>query len=92
MKVDEVLNLINKKNKIDKYILLIEINVPILKDLGNIIKKKHGLNELSVIDTKGIGQDDESRNLDFSSVDGIVFINDGSKLTDKYQNEIKEDF
>ncbi|MFC6653990.1 hypothetical protein [Paenibacillus rhizoplanae] len=90
MKVDEVLNLINK-NKIDKYILLIEINVPILKDLGNIIKK-HGLNELSVIDTKGIGQDDESRNLDFSSVDGIVFINDGSKLTDKYQNEIKEDF
>ncbi|MFD2881967.1 hypothetical protein ACFTAO_48970 [Paenibacillus rhizoplanae] len=45
-----------------------------------------------MIDTKGIGQDDESRNLDFSSVDGIVFINDGSKLTDKYQNEIKEDF
>lgn len=90
MQVDEVLNLINK-NKIDKYILYIEINVPILKKLGDIIEK-HGLNELSVIDTKGIGQDDESRNLEFSSIDGIVFINDGSKLTDKYQNEIKKDF
>lgn len=90
MQVDEVLNLINK-NKIDKYILYVEINVPILKELGDIIDR-HDLNELSVVDTKGIGQDDESRNLDFSSIDGIVFINDGSKLTDKYQNEIKEDF
>lgn len=90
MPIDEVLNLINK-NKIDKYLLYIEINVPILRELGEIIEK-HGLSELSVIDTKGIGQDDESRNLDFSSIDGIVFINDGSKLTDKYQNEIKDDF
>lgn len=88
--IREVIALINK-NKIDKYIDCIEINVPVIPNLAKVLLK-HNLDEISIIDTKGFGQDDKSRNIDFSSVDGVIFVSDGSKLTDKYQDEIKEDF
>jgi len=90
MKVNEVFTLINK-SKIDQYIFYIEINVPISNDLVRVLQK-HNIDQLSIIDKKGLGQDDKSRHLDFASIDGMIFINDGSKLTDIYQREIKEDF
>ncbi|MCT8977890.1 hypothetical protein N4T77_14920 [Clostridium sp. CX1] len=90
MKISDVLTLINK-SKIDEYLFCIEINVPISSDLTSVLQN-HNLDQLSIIDTKGLGQDDRSRHLDFSSIDGMIFINDGSRLTDIYQSEIKEDF
>lgn len=90
MTIRDVLTLINK-NKIDKYLFCVEINVPVSNDLSSILHN-HNLDQLSIVDTKGLGQDTRSRHLDFSDIDGIIFINDGSKLTDIYQREIKEDF
>lgn len=90
MTIRDVLTLISK-NKIDEYIFYIEINVPVSNDMASVLQN-HSLDQLSIVDTKGLGQDTKSRHLDFSSIDGIIFINDGSKLTDIYQREIKEDF
>lgn len=90
MTIHDVLTLINKNN-IDEYIFCIEINVPVSNDMASMLQN-YSLDQLSIVDTKGLGQDTRSRHLDFSSIDGIIFINDGSKLTDIYQREIKEDF